>query len=80
MLSLEVVPNWRGVAIRLRSDQERLGVVANVFHTFMVRPSPAALAAGWLKVQGAWAASRGPEDFAAWVRRVSARLAERASG
>jgi hypothetical protein len=80
VLSLDVVPNWRGVAMRLRDDEDRLCVVANVFHTFLVRPNPAALAAAWLKVQGAWAASRSPEGLAAWVRRVSTRLGEQSSG
>ena len=59
VLSVEVVPNWRGVAMRLREDADRRLVIGNVFHTFLVRPGPVTLAAGWLKVQGAWSEWRG---------------------
>lgn len=62
VLSVEVVPNWRGVMLRLREDTGRLWVVANVFHTFLVRPGPVTLAAVWLKVVGAWADSRSELD------------------
>jgi hypothetical protein len=72
--SMAVVPSWRGVSFQLADDDEHVVVVGNVFHTLLVRPNTAALAAGWLKVLGAWQESRGRLD--PWVRAVQARLAE----
>jgi hypothetical protein len=80
VLAVEVVPNWRGVAIRLREEGDRLLVIGNVFHTFVVRPNPVALASAWLKVQGAWTEWRGDVEFAAWQRLVSARLGAKPVG
>jgi hypothetical protein len=74
VISVDIVPNWRGIAMRVRGD-DRLHVVGNVFHTFLVRPNVVTLAAAWLKVQGAWVDSKGPEAFSAWLRLVSSRLA-----
>ncbi len=74
VLSVEVVPNWRGVAMRLRHEADRVQVIGNVFHTFVVRPGPVTLAAAWLKVQGAWSEWRGSEEFTAWTRLVASRL------
>jgi hypothetical protein len=76
VLSVDVVPNWRGVALRLREQADRLVVIGNVFHTLVVRPNPVTLATGWLKVQGAWSGSRGDQEFAAWQRLVQTRLGE----
>jgi hypothetical protein len=72
--SMEIVPNWRGVVLRLGDDKGSMVVVGNVFHTFLIRPNPAALAVGWLKVLGAWQESRGKLD--PWLRAIQARLAE----
>jgi hypothetical protein len=72
--SVEVVPNWRGVSLHLPADLEHVVVIGNVFHTFVVRPSPVALAASWAKVVGAWAENRG--HLAAWLRALAARLGE----
>jgi hypothetical protein len=80
VLSVEVLPNWRGVAMRLREEADRQLVIANVFHTVLVRPNPVNLAAGWLKVQGAWSEWRGDPEFAAWRRLVRARLGAEAFG
>jgi hypothetical protein len=74
VLSVDVVPNWRGVALRLREQSDRFLVLGNVFHTLLVRPNPVSLAAAWLKVQGAWSESRGELEFAAWRRSVTTGL------
>lgn len=74
VLPVDVVPNWRGVALRLREETDRFLVIGNVFHTFVVRPHPVTLAAGWLKVQGAWSEWRGDPEFVAWRRLVTTRL------
>jgi hypothetical protein len=76
VLSVDVVPNWRGVALRLREQSDRLVVIGNVFHTFVVRPAPVTLAAGWLKVQGAWSEWRGDLEFSAWRRSVRIGLGD----
>jgi hypothetical protein len=73
--SVEVVPNWRGVSLSLRDDVGHLVVVGNVFHTFLVRPNPVALALGWLQVVGAWQESRGALE--SWLRVLDEQLARR---
>jgi hypothetical protein len=70
--SVEVVPNWRGVVLRERADGGLATVIGNVFHTFLVRPSVAAMAVAWLKVTGAHADAGG--DLDGWLRELPARL------
>jgi hypothetical protein len=68
----EVLPNWRGVSLRVRHQEETVVVVANVFHTFLVRPNTISLAANWVKVVGSWADSQG--RFDAWLPATVDRI------
>ncbi len=72
LFDVRVLPDFDGVVLARTADPEEVEVVAGEQRSFTINEGPRKRALRWIKVEGAFAASRGTLDE--WLRAVPQRF------